>query len=223
MAESLYALEGSPLAGLSVEHLQWQFFIHAVGPAANHKHQWTDEQTTVLVTSRGVALLRSAHPIPTASAVSSQAPTVTERIVVQASSSEDHDHPSCSSRSAKSSGVINPGHREIAFALDLRPGEWRLGDVEDPTVINAPVSDVSSEYHQEWLRVRESVTVTLTRSAVPNIDDVPDTDALSDVKMEEIIGSESSRASCASVDNHLIGLYADCSVCCPCGRRGAGG
>lgn len=217
MPESLDALKRSPLAGLSVEHFQGQFLIHAVGSSTYNKHKWTNEQTAMLVSCGGIAFFRSTHPIPTASTMSSQAPTVTKRIIVQSSPSENHDHSTCSSSSAKGSRVINSGHWEIALTLDLRPGKWRLGDVENPAVINAPISDVSSEYHQEGLRVRKSVTVSLTRSAIPDVDHVPDADALTDVKMEEIVRSESSRPSCASVDNHLIGLDADCSVRCPGG------
>lgn len=122
----------------------------------------------------------------------SQAPTVTKRIVVQSSPSENHNHPTCSSSCAEGSRMINSGHWEIAFTLDLGPGKWRLGDVENPAIINAPISDVSSEYHQEWLRVGKCVAVSLTRSPISDIDDVPDTDALADVKMEEIIRSKSS-------------------------------
>lgn len=152
-----------------------------------------------------------------------EAPTVAERVVVQSSSSEDDDHPSCSSRGAEGRRVVNSGHGEIALALDLRPGEWRLGDVEDPAVVHAPVADVASEHHQERLGVGEGVAVPLAGRAVPHVDDVPDADALADVEVEEVVGGESSRAGRAAVDNHLIGLDADCSVRCPGGGRGAGG
>lgn len=41
--------------------------------------------------------------------------------------------------------MVDPGSWHFSFALDFGPSERRLNDIEDPAVIDAPVSDVSSE------------------------------------------------------------------------------
>jgi hypothetical protein len=56
------------------------------------------------------------------------------------------------------------------------------------------------------------VAVAFSGSFVGYIDDIPHTDAISDVEMIKIIGSETSRASSPTKNDDFIRLDADCSV-----------
>jgi hypothetical protein len=41
--------------------------------------------------------------------------------------------------------VIDPGIGEIALTLDFCPSKWRFGDVEDPAVVDALISNIPSK------------------------------------------------------------------------------
>jgi hypothetical protein len=119
--------------------------------------------------------------------------------------------------------VIDSGAGEVALALDLRPGEWGLGDVEHPAVIDALVPNVASEDDEVGLGVGEGVSVPLPRGAFADVDDVPDADSLADIEVEEVVRGQSSRASGSSIDDDLVGLDADCAVGSPSGGRRSSG
>ena len=219
----LQTLKRTPLARLSVEHLKGQSLVDAVGAPAHNQHQRANEQTAVLIPRRRSALLWSTNPVPSTSSMSPQSPAVAQRIVVQSPPSENDDHASSSARSAERSRVVDSGAGKVSLAFDLCPSERRLGDVEHPAVVDALVADVSSKHHQVWLRVGKSVPVSLARSAVADINHVPNSHALPDVQVEEVVRGQSSRASGSSVNHDFIGLDADRSVGRARGGRGASG
>lgn len=119
--------------------------------------------------------------------------------------------------------MIYSGTRNISFAFYFWPSEWRLGNVQHPTVIHALVPDISSENYQIGFWVWESMPVTLSRGTVSHIDDVPNSDALANVQVKEVIRSQSSRASRSTIDHDFVCLHTDCAMCCSGWRRGARG
>lgn len=49
--------------------------------------------------------------------------------------------------------MIDSSAGEVALAFDLSPGEWRLGDVEYPAVIDTLIANVASEDYEVGLGV----------------------------------------------------------------------
>jgi hypothetical protein len=88
--------------------------------------------------------------------------------------------------------MVNSWRRCFSFALNFCPDEWRFLYVENPAVVDAFLSDVSSEYDEVRLGERKSMAVSFSGSFMGYINDVPDSDSITDVKMIQVIGGEAS-------------------------------
>lgn len=88
--------------------------------------------------------------------------------------------------------MVNSWRRGFSFALDFCPDERRFLYVENPAVVDAFLSDVSSEYDDIRLGERKSMAVSFSGSFMRYINDVPDSDSIADVKVIQVIGGEAS-------------------------------
>lgn len=156
------------------------------------------------------------------STMSSETPAVSQRIVVESTTSKHDDHASSSSRLAQSSRMIDSCGWTLSFTLDFSPNERRFLNVENPTIVNALLPNVSSEYDQVRLGVREGVAVSFSGCFMRYVDDVPYSDSIPDVQMVQIVRGQASRACGASKDYDFIWFNTNSSMCSS-GRWGGSG
>jgi hypothetical protein len=57
------------------------------------------------------------------------------------------------------------------------------------------------------------VTIPFTWRAVFDVNDIPYSYSITNIQVEEIIRSQSTRAGCSSVDNDFIGLNTNSAMC----------
>lgn len=119
--------------------------------------------------------------------------------------------------------MIDSGRGRLSFALDFGPDKRRFLDVEDPAIIDAFLSDVSSEDDEVGFSERKGMSVPFSRGFMGYVDDIPYSDAVSDIKMVEVVRGESSGAGCSSEDDYFIGVYTDGSMGGAGGRGGSRG
>ena len=184
MPESLYTLESMPLWSFSVKDLQRKLLVHTVCPSTHHYHHRSDKQTWVLIPRRRRTFFRSTYPVPPSCPMSSEAPTIPYRVVVQSTSTKDNNHTSCCPWAAQGSWVIDSWRRKLTFAFDFYPGQRRFDNVQNPAIVDGLITNVTTKDDQVRFWIGHRMAISFSWGPILDINDIPDPYTLADIEVE---------------------------------------